>query len=101
MGVFTIRLRVAEPGAGSFIRLYFLPSPLDDAILYYKFDTANGWADYSGYIETGDDPACLTVELVDGGFGDADGVANGIIVDLLGPPSKNRAIPAAGALSAV
>ena len=38
----------------------------------------------AGTSKTGDGPACLTVELVDGGYGDADGVANGIIVDPLG-----------------
>ncbi len=88
MGVFTFRLRVAEAGATTAVRLCFSPSFLDDSTLYYKFDTVSGWIDYSDAVSTGDDPACITVEITDGGFWDADGVANGIIVDPLGAATQ-------------
>jgi hypothetical protein len=88
-GIFFIKLGVPEPGASTFIRLYFSPTLLDGESQVYKYDTANGWLDYSGYTELCDDFACFTLELVDGGYGDADGVANGIIVDPVGPAASD------------
>ncbi len=83
MGLFTIRLKTEE--AATFARIYF-SSPLpEETTHFYKYDTVNGWIDYSGYINISDDMTYITIELVDGGFGDADGVVNGVIVDPLGP----------------
>jgi hypothetical protein len=84
MGLFSIQLHVPEAGGATFIRLYFSPSPLDEDSRVYKYDTASGWFEYTGYAEPGDDLSFLTIELVDGGYGDADGAANGVIVDPLG-----------------
>lgn len=48
---------------------------------WFKFDTVNGWQDYSEYVRFDEDHQKLTVRLQDGGYGDADGVANGVILD--------------------
>jgi hypothetical protein len=88
VGVFFIKLTVPEPGASTFVRLYFSPTVLDEESRVYKYDTASGWFDYTGYTELCGDFTCLTLELVDGGYGDADGVANGVIVDPMGPAAS-------------
>ncbi len=41
------------------------------------------WLDYSGYAEFSDSRQEVWLTLKDGGFGDADGIENGIIVDPL------------------
>ncbi|MCD6470166.1 hypothetical protein J7L29_05145 [Candidatus Bathyarchaeota archaeon] len=55
---------------------------------YWKYHTPEGWYQ----IPVGDDDGdnIITVQLTDGGLGDDDGEANGIIVDVGGPgiPSK-------------
>ncbi|NIQ90403.1 MAG: hypothetical protein GWN93_15790, partial [Deltaproteobacteria bacterium] len=48
---------------------------------YYIYDTIKGWQDYTQYTIFNPDRRSVTVELQDGGHGDSDGVANGIIVD--------------------
>ncbi len=52
--------------------------------LWYKVDTINGWQDYSAHT-TFIDRRTVVLVLKDGGFGDADGVANGVICDPSGP----------------
>jgi hypothetical protein len=84
MGLFGLKLRVPAAGDTALIRLYVSPVLLDEAFRLCKYDTINGWLDYSGYATPSDDRSFVTVELVDGGYGDADGVANGVIVDPLG-----------------
>ena len=84
MGLFGLKLRVPAAGDTALVRLYVSPLLLGEAFRLYKYDTINGWLDYSGYGAPSDDGTFVTVELVDGGYGDADGVANGIIVDPLG-----------------
>jgi len=50
----------------------------------YKFDPVNSeWLDYSEYAEFSSDRKKVYLTLKDGGFGDADGIENGIIVDPL------------------
>jgi hypothetical protein len=41
----------------------------------------NGWQDYSDHAIFSEDRKSVTLEFKDGGFGDADGTANGIIID--------------------
>ncbi|MFZ0484440.1 MAG: CFI-box-CTERM domain-containing protein, partial [Desulfobacterales bacterium] len=49
--------------------------------VFYKYDTINGWYDYSEHTTFNDDGQSVTLELKDGGYGDSDGLANGVIVD--------------------
>jgi hypothetical protein len=66
---------------------------------WVKYDAVNGWQDYSNKAVFSSDRQTVTVDLRDGGFGDADGVANGIIVDpsgLLPADSSSSATGAGG-----
>ena len=52
---------------------------------YYKWDAVNGW--YTASFTNGVSTNQVILTLTDGGVGDADGVANGQIVDPGGPMS--------------
>ncbi len=79
-GLFAYRLRVTNPGDTATIRIYF-SGDIFASDVFYKYDTINGWYDYSEHTSFNDDGQSITLEVKDGGFGDSDGVANGIIVD--------------------
>ncbi len=79
-GLFSYRLSVNEPGATATVRIYF-SKDISKAGTFYKYDTINGWQNYSEHATINTDGRSVTVELKDGGYGDSDGVANGFIVD--------------------
>jgi hypothetical protein len=79
-GLFAYRLRVRTPGDIATIRIYF-SGDIFESDVFYKYDTINGWYDYSEHTIFNDDGQSITLEVKDGGFGDSDGLANGIIVD--------------------
>jgi hypothetical protein len=79
-GLVTYRLRVNAPGSKATVTLYF-SSDISHAQGYYVYDTVNGWQDYTQHGILNADGRSVTLELQDGGFGDSDGVANGVIVD--------------------
>jgi len=79
-GLFAYRLRVHTPGDIATIRIYF-SGDIFSSDVFYKYDTINGWYDYSEHTTFNDDGQSITLEVKDGGFGDSDGLANGIIVD--------------------
>ena len=79
-GLFSYRLSVNEPGATATVRIYF-SKDISTAGTFYKYDTINGWQDYSEYATINNDGRSVTLELKDGGYGDSDGRANGFIVD--------------------
>ena len=79
-GLFAFRLRVRTPGDIATIRIYF-SGEIFASDVFYKYDTINGWYDYSEHTTFNDDGQSITLEVKDGGFGDSDGLANGIIVD--------------------
>ena len=80
LGLFSYRLSVNEPGAIVTVRIYF-SKDISMAWTFYKYDTINGWQDYSEHTTFNDDSRSITLEVKDGGYGDSDGVANGVIVD--------------------
>jgi len=63
---------------------------------WYKYDPVNGWQDYSAYATFSADRESVTLKLQDGGFGDADGVANRIVVDPSGPGIAAAPAPPSG-----
>jgi len=79
-GLFAYRLRVQNPGDTARVRVYF-SGEIFSSDVFYKYDTINGWQDYSAHITYHDDGQSITLEVQDGGYGDSDGAANGIIVD--------------------
>ncbi|MFZ0727275.1 MAG: choice-of-anchor U domain-containing protein [Desulfobacterales bacterium] len=78
-GLMVFNVTVDHPGATAKFELY-LPEKPHPAAKWYKYDAINGWYEYPVTI-VGDK---YIVEITDGELGDADGVANGIIVDPIG-----------------
>ncbi len=82
-GLLSFKLRVKAPGDETLVTLYLSRAAADHGN-WYKFDPVNDeWLDYSAYTEFGADRKVMYLSLKDGGFGDADGIENGIIVDPL------------------
>jgi len=79
-GLIAYRLRVTNPGDTATIKIYF-SGDIFATDVFYKYDTINGWYDYSEHTTFNDDGQSITLEVKDGGFGDSDGLANGVIVD--------------------
>lgn len=66
------------PGSTVIMQLT-MPTDIDESLSYLKWDPVNGW--YELAIGSNDGDNVLDIYLTDGGLGDADGEANGIIVD--------------------
>jgi len=82
-GLIHFSLLVKEPGDEVMVTLYLSQAAYDDGI-WYKYDPVNDeWFDYSEFIDFSADRKTVHLTLADGGFGDADGIANGVIVDPL------------------
>ena len=85
-GLVDIQLKVNTAGATATVTIY-LSTPVPDGYGWYKYSAANGWIDYSANAVFNATRDQVTLTLVDGGIGDADGVANGLIVDPSGTGS--------------
>ena len=72
-----------QPGQRAWVTIHLSDSAPDGAT-WVKYDAVNGWQDYSTHAEISADRQSVIVEVKDGGYGDADGCANGIIVDPAG-----------------
>jgi hypothetical protein len=84
-GLTAYRIKVSQPGDSAYATVY-LSDPIDARRAHWmRYDSINGWQDSSG--TTVIDTLGYVVErsLQDGGVEDADGVANGVIIDLSGP----------------
>jgi hypothetical protein len=80
-GLIDFRLRVARPGDKAVVTVYFSDRAPKEA-QWYKYDPIEGvWFDYSENAQMGASKKSITLRLQDGGKGDGDGIANGIIVD--------------------
>jgi len=82
-GLLDFKVLVANPGDETTLTIY-LSRPAYDKGNIFKYDPVNQiWSDYSGYAEFSAGRREVILTLRDGGFGDADGIENGIIVDPL------------------
>ncbi|MGD9244542.1 MAG: hypothetical protein PVH36_06385 [Desulfobacterales bacterium] len=79
-GLFSYRLRVNQPGDTATLKIYF-SGEIFSSDTIFKYDTINGWYDYSEHTTFNNDGQSVTLEVKDGGYGDSDGLANGVIVD--------------------
>ncbi len=66
---------------GTVVVTFYLPDPAPQGYGWYKYSPTMGWYDYSDHAVFNSTRDQVTVTLVDGGMGDDDGVANGMIVD--------------------
>ncbi|MDF1552171.1 MAG: MopE-related protein [Deferrisomatales bacterium] len=70
-----------ETGVGATIKVIVtLPEAAPSGYVWYKHNAATGWQQFSQAAFSAD-RRTITLTLVDGGMGDADGLANGLIVD--------------------
>jgi chitinase len=82
-GLISFKLIVDEPGDEVVVTLHLSEAAPPQA-QWFKYDPVEDvWQDYSDYTEFSADRKRVFLRLLDGGFGDADGIANGIIVDPL------------------
>jgi len=80
-GLINFRVAVAEPGDQATVKLYFSEA-VPRGSRWYEYDAVSRkWYDFSAYVKFARDRRSATLSLTDGGIGDADGVANGVIVD--------------------
>jgi hypothetical protein len=95
-GLLNFKLIVDFPGDEAVVTIYLSePAPAD--MIWYKFDPVNKWwEDYSDYIEFSDDRQSAYLSLIDGGFGDADGLENGVIIDPIGLGSPVATLSSSG-----
>ena len=64
---------------------FTLETPVPDGVVWAKYDAARGWQDAGTSVSLDATRTIVTVTVRDGGPGDADGVANGVVVDPIGP----------------
>ena len=94
-GLIHIEVKPETAGGTVTVRIYLEdPAPLGYA--WYKYGPNNGWYDYSDHVEFNADRDQVTLTLVDGGIGDDDGVANGVIVDTSGLGSAPTSVTHSG-----
>jgi YVTN family beta-propeller protein len=79
-GLISFRLTVASPGDTAEVIIYF-PDAAGGNTSWHKYDSINGWQDYANHATFSPDRRSVTLKLQDGGYGDADGIPNGIIID--------------------
>jgi len=82
-GFFSFNITGLTPGQTAVVTIT-LPDNMPVGTQYWKYHASEG-----GWIQipmgTDDDDEIITITLVDGGLGDDDGTANGVIVDQGGP----------------
>lgn len=74
------KLMLYQPGQRALVTIH-LSNAAPVGTPWIKYDAVNGWQDYSHHAVFSADGQSVTIEVKDGGYGDADGVANGIIID--------------------
>ena len=79
-GLVDLEIKVDTPGDTATVTLY-LPQSAPEGYKWFKYDETGGWYDFSDHAEFNADRDQITLTLVDGGVGDDDGVANGVIKD--------------------
>ena len=92
-GLIDFKVLVETPGDQAELTIYF-SQEVPPGSVWYKYDSVqNTWIEFYDYTVLSPSRTSLTLYLQDGGPGDADGIANGIIVDpsgLVGPSSLDN-----------
>ena len=106
MGLIDFQVKTDMIG-GTVTMTVYLPEAAPDDYHWYKYNADAGvWTNYSEEIgDNGEKGAVfneardqVTITLVDGGMGDDDGIANGIIVDPSGLAAVSSGLAATGAI---
>ena len=95
-GLMVFNVTLDQIGGTAKFELY-LPEKPNTWAKWYKYDSINGWHEFP--VDNDGDKYYL--EITDGEFGDADGVANGIIVDPIGLAEMSSEVESVDSLDAV
>jgi len=91
-GLINFKLNMDQPGDQAEITIYF-SEPAPEGGRWFKYDPIETtWTDFSTQTDFSQDRYSVTLYLEDGGDGDADGIANGIIVDPSGVAVSSSSI---------
>lgn len=94
LGLIGFRVRVPDPGDLVSVTVYFSQAASADA-RWFSYDTIRGWVEFPAVFSA--NRKSVTLQLQDGGSGDADGFANSQIVDPSGFGSTAaEAVPRSG-----
>ena len=74
------RLKVNNTDGTAQVKVY-LSEPVPAGAKWYKYDSFDGWKDYSAHTTLSADRKSVTIELKDGDYGDLDRIVNGEIID--------------------
>ncbi len=80
LGLLTVGVTVKNPADSAELTVYFSEAAPVGA-KWYMHDSVDGWVDYSEQARLSADRKSVRLKLKDWGYGDADGIANGTIVD--------------------
>lgn len=83
-GLLSYRIQVDQPGQQATVALYFSDS-IDPDTVWLGLDENGNWTDSSSQVDPQPDGFTVYRRITDGGPGDADGTANGTIVDQIVP----------------
>jgi|GEM_PF-6239566 len=83
-GMLDLAVKVPVSGMATTVTVHF-DEPLPKRTVWMKYNPNTGWEDYTGKVVFKNNRTTAVIQLVDGGVGDDDGIANGIIVDPSGP----------------
>jgi Fibronectin type III domain len=95
-GLMVFNVALKQVGGTASFELY-LPEKPNTWAKWYKYDSINGWYEFP--VDNDGDKYYL--EITDGEIGDADGVANGIIVDPIGLAEMSSEVESVDSLDAV
>ena len=80
-GLLDFKIEVDNPGDTVELTIFFSEKISADAV-WYKYDSIlSEWVDFSANTVISPNLKSITLTLTDGGLGDTDGLANGIIID--------------------
>ncbi|MBI4826250.1 MAG: hypothetical protein HY807_07490 [Nitrospirae bacterium] len=81
-GLFDIEVAVPNHGDTATVTIQ-LPAPAPAGYVWYKYSPVGGWHEFMFDGQTGAEinGSTVTLHFIDGGRGDDDGIANGVIVD--------------------
>jgi len=97
-GLLGYKIKVAQPGDSATTTI-FLSDPVDAQASWACYDSVDGWKDCSASTQVDADGFKVQRNLKDGGAEDADGTANGVIVDMSGPGVAPTSDTSSSALS--
>ena len=106
MGLIDFQLKTDMIGGTVTMTVYLMEAAPED-FHWYKYNAdAGAWTNYSETTGTNGEKGAVfnetrdqvTITLVDGGMGDDDGIANGIIVDPAGLAAASSGLAATGAI---